>query len=523
MPEENKNLKEEMKPKRSSRSGNIIFWIGIVILGIGIIIGSIIGSGPSPEMGFTPLMGMIFMAIVGGTGLILTSVGLFIKEAARSPKDRAKRLISTFLIIIFGTVFLSSISVMFAALYENFILKTKNEFLCRFVLHESHKDNCYLNVAEYRKDYAICNRLGQEGDRYFCYFKVAETKKDLSICEKIPSSEDKLQISWFFMNEAYEKIGPKTTWGVKPVDIKDLCYKEISVLEKNINLCEEIKDLAQKDNCYLELVSLLKDSILCKKISDQTKKDSCYFELDHSVPYLGVYSVSINKEVQDYYKLSVDYGALIEADPKIQKPAVDPGSPADKAGIKEKDIILEINGKKINETNPLVDIIRSYNVGDEIILKVLREEKEIEIKVVLEKLEETANWPTYRFIVKELKEEKLAWVKKNLDGEVGEETEREIEEIIKELKLDNYDCDFEIKYPSEWGIYLMPSGSIFPKKLTIGENNGCTFIMSLYANPEKEKYCFPISYYNGKSDPNKCSKIFSQILSTFRFIDQATK
>jgi len=43
--------------------------------------------------------------------------------------------------------------------------------------------------------------------------------------------------------------------------------------------------------------------------------------------------------------------------------------------------------------------------------------------------------------------------------------------------------------------------------------------MSFYGDPEKEKYCFPISLSSGESDSVKCNKIFNQMLSTFRFLE----
>jgi S1-C subfamily serine protease len=50
--------------------------------------------------------------------------------------------------------------------------------------------------------------------------------------------------------------------------------------------------------------------------------------------------------------------------------AVIPGSPADKAGIVENDIILEINGEKITQDNQLGDVVSKYKVGDKIMIKI---------------------------------------------------------------------------------------------------------------------------------------------------------
>jgi hypothetical protein len=128
---------------------------------------------------------------------------------------------------------------------------------------------------------------------------------------------------------------------------------------------------------------------------------------------------------------------------------------------------------------------------------------------------ETADWKTYSFNVQELKE---------IEG-LTQEKQKEVEEKIIERKLEN--CSFEIKYPPDWTAYTWPlHGAIIPEGLFIEEDpqnhNGCSFQMSLYANPEKEKYCFPVSYSNGKSDPTRCDRIFKEILSTFKFIKDET-
>ena len=64
--------------------------------------------------------------------------------------------------------------------------------------------------------------------------------------------------------------------------------------------------------------------------------------------------------------------------------AVIKGSTADKAGLKEFDIILECNKQKISADNPLSSLLQKSKIGGEIELKILREGKEITIKLTLE-------------------------------------------------------------------------------------------------------------------------------------------
>jgi len=100
-------------------------------------------------------------------------------------------------------------------------------------------------------------------------------------------------------------------------------------------------------------------------------------------PFLGVRYLLITEDIAQKNNLPVDYGALIARGEEISELAVTPGSPADKAGLTENDIILEINGQKITKDNSLSSLIRQYKPGDEITLKVLKKGEEKEIKVIL--------------------------------------------------------------------------------------------------------------------------------------------
>jgi serine protease Do len=99
--------------------------------------------------------------------------------------------------------------------------------------------------------------------------------------------------------------------------------------------------------------------------------------------FLGVRYLTINANLQERNRLPYDYGALIIRGETREDLAVLPGSPADKAGLKENDIILELNGEKITERRPLFEIIREYSPDDEVVLKVFEKGEEKEIEVIL--------------------------------------------------------------------------------------------------------------------------------------------
>lgn len=99
-------------------------------------------------------------------------------------------------------------------------------------------------------------------------------------------------------------------------------------------------------------------------------------------PYIGVRYTVLTEARAKTEKLEVNYGALVRGND--DGPAIVKGSPAEKAGLKAEDVILEVNDVKVNENNSLSSLIQKYSVNDTITLKVLRGKETIEINVVLE-------------------------------------------------------------------------------------------------------------------------------------------
>lgn len=116
-----------------------------------------------------------------------------------------------------------------------------------------------------------------------------------------------------------------------------------------------------------------------KKITEQVKTTGKI-----STPYLGVRYIPIDETLQKQIKLPFGYGVLVLRGQNMTDFAVIPGSPADKAGLVENDVILEINGEKIDEKNGLVELLSKFNVGDEVTLRIWHKGNTEEIKVKLE-------------------------------------------------------------------------------------------------------------------------------------------
>ena len=98
-------------------------------------------------------------------------------------------------------------------------------------------------------------------------------------------------------------------------------------------------------------------------------------------PFLGVRYRIITPEFAKSQKLPVEYGALVRGND--DGPGVMPESPADKAGIIAEDIILELNGRKIESDSSLASLIGRYGVGEEVVLRIRRGEEIFDLRVAL--------------------------------------------------------------------------------------------------------------------------------------------
>jgi serine protease Do len=86
---------------------------------------------------------------------------------------------------------------------------------------------------------------------------------------------------------------------------------------------------------------------------------------------------SIDEGIAEYYKLPTSKGVIITY--------IASGSPADKAGLKVGDIIQEVNKYKISNENTLISVFQEFRVGQTITLKIIRDDKEMEKKMTLDK------------------------------------------------------------------------------------------------------------------------------------------
>lgn len=113
-----------------------------------------------------------------------------------------------------------------------------------------------------------------------------------------------------------------------------------------------------------------------KSVIEQVKKTGKI-----SRPYVGIRYVVVDEIAKKELDLPVAYGVLVIKGNGKDEPAVLPGSPAEKAGILEGDIILAVDGELITAGNDFMSLIRSKKVGEKITLSILS--KDVQKTVIL--------------------------------------------------------------------------------------------------------------------------------------------
>ena len=152
---------------------------------------------------------------------------------------------------------------------------------------------------------------------------------------------------------------------------------------------------------------------LAKRIMDDLMDDG-----EVSRGYLGIYPSEVDQIMAEALGMDDVRGILVVE--------VEKDTPAEKYGLKDKDIIVSINGEKLGDTSSesFRTKIAAFKPGDELLLGVVRDEKEMKISIVLGKR------PDDNIVIKDLPN-------KSVDQELGFSVEKLTNNIKRQLDLGN--------------------------------------------------------------------------------------
>lgn len=105
--------------------------------------------------------------------------------------------------------------------------------------------------------------------------------------------------------------------------------------------------------------------------------------------YIGVAYISLNPTIAKTYNLDVNYGAYLASSDSVIS-----GGPAEKAGLKEGDIITKVDNIEIGKNGSLSTLIGEHAVGETVRLTVLRDSSEMTVDVTLTAYKEQTKAPT---------------------------------------------------------------------------------------------------------------------------------
>ena len=97
-------------------------------------------------------------------------------------------------------------------------------------------------------------------------------------------------------------------------------------------------------------------------------------------PRLGIRFLEIEGQLADYFGLSAGEGVLVTS--------VEEDTPAAEAGFRAGDVVLELDGRTIHDAGDLMKAVGAAEGGRPLAVKLLRDEKTVDVEVVLPEGEE---------------------------------------------------------------------------------------------------------------------------------------
>ncbi|SFF99059.1 Do/DeqQ family serine protease [Desulfotomaculum arcticum] len=153
----------------------------------------------------------------------------------------------------------------------------------------------------------------------------------------------------------------------RPVQVEDRQYKNLLQTDASINpgnsggpllnLAGQVIGINTAVNAQAQGIGFAIPSSTVKSVLDTLIQKGKI-----SRPYMGVYIQTLTADLASQLNLNSKQGAIIAG--------IVPDSPADKAGLKQGDIVLEINKQKVTDAANITDLIQKSKVGSKVTLLI---------------------------------------------------------------------------------------------------------------------------------------------------------
>ncbi|WP_227762048.1 trypsin-like peptidase domain-containing protein [Zhaonella formicivorans] len=231
-----------------------------------------------------------------------------------------------------------------------------------------------VQVTGYKESFPA-KVIGKDFDLDLAVLKI-ESKKDLPTLKL--GDSDKVKVgNWVVAIGNPLGLDHTVTVGVisakgRPIAVEDRQYKNLLQTDASINpgnsggpllnLQGEVIGINTAVNASAQGIGFaIPSSTVQEVLQDLMNKGKV------SRPWIGVYLQPVTKELADYFGLPKEEGAVVTS--------VIPGSPADKAGLKRGDVILEFNKKQIKTTTDLQEAVQQVKIGQKVVALIWRDKK----------------------------------------------------------------------------------------------------------------------------------------------------
>ncbi|WP_066634659.1 S1C family serine protease [Desulfolucanica intricata] len=243
-------------------------------------------------------------------------------------------------------------------------------------------EKIFVTVKGYNEPFEA-KVVGADYDLDLAVLKI-NAKKDLPVLAMGDSEKIKVG-NWVIAIGNPYGLDHTVTIGVisakgRPVNIEQRSYKNLLQTDASINpgnsggpllnLSGEVVGINTAINAQAQGIGFAIPTSTVKSVLDELIERGKVVR-----PWLGVQLQPLTKEIAGYLGLQNTAGALVIG--------VVSGSPAERAGLQQGDVILEIDNKKINTVDDLINTVEKAKVGQKLALLVYRNGKAVNVNITV--------------------------------------------------------------------------------------------------------------------------------------------